>query len=131
MIMMAAVKSITSSVALGGVALLSVSANATERDTTLKALPMHGVSFDIGSKHAISYFLVKDGNCDLTVWLVEISREDEVVPSTPARMAIAVAPGKTMQVGSAEGTVAEFACAANADSMSVRTFTEVAYAKRL
>ena len=74
--MMAAVKSITSSVALGGVALLSVSANATERDTTLKALPMHGVSFDIGSKHAISYFLVKDGNCDLTVWLVEISRED-------------------------------------------------------
>ena len=43
---------------------------------------MHGVSFDIGSKHVISYFLVKTGNCDLTVWLVDIAREDEVVPST-------------------------------------------------
>ena len=34
-----------------------------------------------------------------------------------------------MQVGSAEGTVAEFACATNAESMSVRTLTEVAYFK--
>lgn len=66
MTMMAAVKTILWSVALGGLALTGV-AQAAERDTTLRALPMHGVSFDIGSKHAISYFLVNDGNCDLTV----------------------------------------------------------------
>jgi len=30
-------------------------------------------------------------------------------------MVIAVAPGKTIQVGTAEGRVAEFVCAASAD----------------
>jgi hypothetical protein len=28
----------------------------------------HGVSVDIGSKHALGYFLVRDGNCDLTAF---------------------------------------------------------------
>ena len=127
--MIAAIKSITSSVALAGFALLGVSTNAAERDTTLRAMPMHGVSFDIGSKHAISYFLVKHGNCDLTVWLVDIAREEEVASDTPTRMVIEVAPGKSTQVGSAEGRVAEFACSANAGSMSIRTLTETAYTK--
>ena len=122
------IKSITASVALVSLAL-SGSVEAAERDTTLRALPMHGVSFDIGSKHAISYFLINDGNCDLTVWLTDISHDDEAAPSTATRMVISVAPGRTMQVGSAEGTAAEFACAANAESMSVRTLTEVAYSK--
>jgi len=44
-------------------------------------------------------------------------------------MVLSVAPGRTMQVGSAEGMAAEFACAANAESMSVLTLTEVAYSK--
>ena len=129
MTMMAAVKTVLLSVALGGLALTGV-AQAAERNTTQRALPMHGVSFDIGSKHAISYFLTKGGDCDLTVWLTDISHDDEAAPSTATRMVISVAPGGTMQVGSAEGTVAEFACAANAESMSVRTLTEVACDKR-
>ena len=90
---------------------------------------MHAVTFDIGSKHAISYFLVNDGNCDLTVWLTDISHDDVAAPSTVTRMVLVVGPGKTMQVGSAEGMAAEFACAANAESMSVLTLTEVAYSK--
>lgn len=122
------IKSITALVALVTLAL-SGSLEAAELDTTLRALPMHGVSFDIGSKHAISYFLVNGGNCDLTVWLADISHDDEGAPGTATRMVSSVAPGKTMQVGSAEGMAAEFACAANAESMSVRTLTEVAYSK--
>jgi len=122
------IKSITALVALVSLAL-SGSVEAAELDTTLRALPMHGVSFDIGSKHAISYFLIKDGNCDLTVWLTDISHDDESTPGTATRMVLSVAPGRTMQVGSAEGMAAEFACAANAESMSVLTLTEVAYSK--
>ena len=113
------IKSITALVALVSLAL-SGSLEAAELDTTLRALPMHAVTFDIGSKHAISYFLIKDGNCDLTVWLTDISLDDEATPSMATRMVLAVAPGKTMRVGSAEGMAAEFACAANAESMSVR-----------
>ena len=123
-----AVKSILLPVALVSLAV-SGSVEAAERDTTLRALPMHAVTFDIGSKHAISYFLVNDGNCDLTVWLTDISLDDDAAPSMATRMVLSVAPGRTMQVGSAEGMAAEFACAANAESMSVRTLTEVAYSK--
>ena len=67
-------QSTTALAALASVAL-SGSVEAAELDTTLKALPMHGISFDIGSKHAISYFLIKDGDCDLTVWLTDISND--------------------------------------------------------
>ena len=122
------IKNITALVALVGLAL-SGGLEAAELDTTLRALPMHAVTFDIGSKHAISYFLVNDGNCDLTVWLTDISLDDKSTPATATRMVLSVAPGRTMQVGSAEGMAAEFACAANAESMSVRTLTEVAYSK--
>jgi hypothetical protein len=62
--MMAAIKSIISSGAVGGLAVFSVGANAGEPYTTLRALPLRAVSFDLGSKHAISYFLVNDGNRD-------------------------------------------------------------------
>ena len=110
--MMRAIRNITLSVALGGLAL-SGDVEAAERDTALRALPMHAVSFDIGSKHAISYFLINDGNRELTVWLTDVSRDDETAGGAPARMVISVAPGKAMQVGSAEGMAAEFACAAN------------------
>jgi hypothetical protein len=91
---------------------------------------MHGVSFDIGSKHAVAYFVLRDANCDLTVFLTDrFSEDDEVTPSVPARFMISIAPGKAAKVGSAEGTEAEFACARRADFMTVRTFTEVAYNK--
>ena len=123
-----AVKSILLPVALVSLAV-SGSVEAAERDTTLRALPMHAVTFDIGSKHAISYFLVNDGNCDLTVWLTDISLDDEAAPSMATRMVLSVAPGKTMRVGSAEGKAAEFTCATNAESMRVLTLTEVAYSK--
>ena len=63
------------------------------------------------------------------MWLTDISLDDEATPSMATRMVLAVAPGKTMRVGSAEGMAAEFACAANAESMSVLTLTEVAYSK--
>ena len=103
------IKSVTALVALSG------SLEAAELDTTLRALPMHGISFDFGSKHAISFFLINGGNCDLTVWLTDISHDDEAAPGTATRMVTSVAPGKTVQVGSAEGMAAEFACATDAE----------------
>ncbi len=126
--MMRALKSIAFSATSVAFALSGV-VDAAERDTTLRALPMHAISFDIGSKHALSYFLVNSGNCELTVWLTDISDRDEAASSAATRMVIPVSPGKTMQVGSPEGTAAEFACAKNAESISVRTLSEVAYSK--
>jgi hypothetical protein len=125
---MRVLKSTTLSAILAAFAL-SGAVDAAERDTALRALPMHAISFDIGSKHAISYFLVNSGSCELTVWLTDISHRDEAASSAATRMVISVSPGKTMHVGSPEGMAAEFACAKNAESISVRTLTEVAYSK--
>ncbi len=122
------IKIITASAALISL-VLGGAVKPAERDTTLRARPMSAISFDIGSKHAIGYFLVRDGNCDLSVWLAERSSGDEIAIGTPARMMIPVSPGRTMFVSSAEGKAAEFACSANADFMSVRILTEVAYSK--
>ena len=122
------IKSITASIALTSLAL-GGAVNAAERDTRLRALPMGAISFDIGSEHAIGYFLVRDGNCDLSVWLADRSAGDEIAIGTPTRMTTPVSFGRTMFVGSAEGMAAEFACAANADFMTVRILTEVAYSK--
>jgi hypothetical protein len=126
--MIRAIKSITLSATSAALALSGV-VEAAERDTTLRALPMHAISFDIGSKHALSYFLANNGSCELTVWLTDTSPDDEGAPGAPTRMLISVTPGKTMQVGSPEGMAAEFVCAANAESISVSRLTEVAYSK--
>jgi len=126
--MMRAIKGIALSATSVAFSLTGV-VDAAERDTTLRALPMHAISFDIGSKHALSYFLINSGSCELTVWLTDIADRDEAAPGAATRMVIPVSPGKTMQVGSPEGMAAEFACAKNAESISVRTLTEVAYSK--
>ena len=101
------------------------------QEKPLTALPMQGVSFDIGSKHVVSYFLSRDGQCDLAVMLSDVLvEEDEVAPGTPARFRIAIPPGKTVRVGSSEGAVAEFVCGARAEVMAIRTLIEVASNKR-
>ncbi len=128
MTMTGTIKSIAASAALISLAL-GGAVKAAEQDMTVRARPMSAISFDIGSKHATGYFLVRDGSCDLSVWLADKSSGDEIAIGTPARMTIPVSPGSTMFVSSAEGTAAEFACAPNADFMSVRILTEVAYSK--
>ena len=65
-----AIKSLTA-VALAALPLPGLNADA-EQGAPLSALPMHGVSFDIGSKHAVGYFLVREGNCSLTVLLTDV-----------------------------------------------------------
>lgn len=57
--------------------------------------PLQGVSFDIGTKRAVSYFLSDEDSCKLTLTLAEVVHGDEVndltttrvTPSKPARRA--------------------------------------------
>jgi hypothetical protein len=47
--------------------------------------PLHGVSFDIGTKRTVSYFLSDGDTCKLTLMLVERAHDDEVNgPTAPA-----------------------------------------------
>ena len=81
--------------------------------------PLQGVSFDIGTKRAMSYFLNKDDACKLTLMLADVIDDDEVNGLTATRMTVAVESGKTAYLDTAEGKSLEFKCQAGAQLMSI------------
>ena len=92
---------------------------------TLK--PLQGVSFDLGTKRTVSYFLSDDNACKLTLTQAEVIQDDEVNSLTAARMTVAVEVGKVAQFNVAEGKSLEFKCEAGAQAMSVDLLNRVAY----
>ena len=89
--------------------------------------PLQGVSFDIGTKRAVSYFLSDNGACKLSLMLAEVVQDDEVNGLTAARMTVAVEVGKVAHFDTAEGKSLEFKCQAGAQVMSVNVLDRVAY----
>lgn len=91
----------------------------------LKMTPRHGISFDVGSKRAISYYLGKGGICNLTVLMADSNSLDEV-KGAATRVSIPVIPTKKARIDTAEGKTLEFKCAPSASAMSVRVLDQVA-----
>jgi hypothetical protein len=92
--------------------------------------PLQGVSFDIGTKRAVSYFLSDGDTCKLTLMLAEVAHDDEVNGPTAARMTIAVEVGKTAHLDTAEGKSLEFQCQARAQAMSIEVLNRTASERR-
>jgi hypothetical protein len=92
---------------------------AIDPASPLTMKPLQGVSFDIGTKRAVSYFLSDANACKLTLALAEIGQDDEVNGLTATRMTIAVESGKAAHLDTAEGKSLEFKCQAGAHAMSV------------
>jgi hypothetical protein len=84
---------------------------------TLKHL--QGVSFDIGTKRAVSYFLSDGKACNLTVMLAERAQDEEVNGLIATRMIVAVESGKAAHIDTADGQSLEFKCQAEAHAMSI------------
>ncbi|MCB1513744.1 MAG: hypothetical protein KDJ18_02810 [Hyphomicrobiaceae bacterium] len=116
------VAALASSLALAAPAL----AIAGEVDG-LKMTPRHGVSFDVGSKRAVSYYLGEGGICNLTVLMADTNALDEV-KGAATRVTMPVIPTKVARIDTAEGKTLEFKCAPSASAMSVRVLDQVAYA---
>jgi hypothetical protein len=93
---------------------------------------LQAVSFDVGSKHVLSYFLSKNGMCDLTILVTdrpdEVVEGDEIRTLTTARFKAAIDGGTSAHLDTAEGRSLEYACAADAQAMSVRQVNHVAVA---
>ncbi|HEY8031471.1 MAG TPA: hypothetical protein VIF02_03570 [Methylocella sp.] len=81
--------------------------------------PLQGVSFDIGTKRAVSYFLSDGNSCKLTLMLAEIVHDGEVNGLTATRVRVAIEAGKAAQLDSVEGKTLEFKCHSGAHVMSV------------
>ncbi len=117
---MGVVAALASVLAIAGVA----SVNAHEANG-LKMTPHHGVSFNVGSKRAVSYYLGKGGVCNLTVLMAENDSID-AVKGAATRLNIPVIPTKVARIDTAEGKTLEFKCAPSASAMSVRVLDQVA-----
>ncbi len=102
-------------------------ARADDASTVLA--PGKGVSFEVGSKHAVSYFLTKAGSCNLTVLMAE-SNEIDAVKGAAMRFAVAVSPARPARIDTAEGKTLEFTCGPAASAMTVKVLDQVAYVPR-
>jgi hypothetical protein len=102
-------------------------AQAADPASPLTMKPLQGVSFDIGTKRAVSYFL-RDGNsCKLTLMLAEVGHGDEVNGMTATRVMIAIEAGKAAHLDTVEGKTLEFKCQGGAHVMSVQASNQVTY----
>jgi hypothetical protein len=94
--------------------------------------PLFAINFDVGRKHVLSYFLSKNGLCDLTILVAdrpnEAAESHEIPALATARFKAEIDGGKSAHVDTAEGKSLEYVCAADAQAMSVRQVNQVAWA---
>jgi hypothetical protein len=122
-------KNVALAAALGVLAVTSLETQAADtppRQMTMK--PLQGISFDVGTKHAVSYFLSEDGLCKVTLLVAEALVGDEVPTAPATRFEVAIGPGKTGRINTGEGATFEFTCNAGAEAMSFTAVDQVVYA---
>lgn len=92
--------------------------------------PLYAVSFDVGPKHVLSYFLSKSGLCDLTVMVTDKPSQapqgEEIRPLATSRFKALINSGKTARLDTAEGKAFEYECKSGAQAMSIREVKQVA-----
>lgn len=126
---MTSTKKITFALALTSVLAISHAGavQAAEDSPVLTMKPFHGISFDVGTKRAVTYFLADNGTCDLVVTLADPPSWDDNIPAFSAqRFEAAIPAGKSRRFSSAEGKTLEFSCQARADAMSVKAVEQIA-----
>lgn len=89
--------------------------------------PLHGLSFDVGAKRAVSYFVSVNGSCKLVLTIAEEPKWDEFSSFTATRFEAAIPAGKATRFNPTEGTALRFECQAGAQAMSVETVVQFAY----
>jgi hypothetical protein len=96
------------------------------RQMTMK--PLQGISFDVGTKHAVSYFVSEDGLCNVTLLVAEALVGDKVPTAPATRFEVAIDPGKTGRINTGEGATFEFTCSAGAQAMIFTAVDQLVYA---
>lgn len=92
--------------------------------------PLYAVNFDAGQKHVLSYFLSKNGLCDLTVMVTDRPSEHpegDVIPALHTqRFKALINAGKAARLDTAEGKAFEYECERGALAISIREVNQVA-----
>lgn len=115
-------------VAIASAAGLS-SALAGQYSSARIVKPMAGLSFPVGSKHAVGYFVPGRSGCDLTLLVGESGESvaDRQKGTAPARFSTLIASGRTARIDTAEGPSVEFFCSTGASFLTTRVIDRVAH----
>jgi hypothetical protein len=81
--------------------------------------PMQGFSYALGSKQAVGYFTSAEDRCELTVMIAEAVDLENSVPTSAARVRLALLPGQKARFDSEERATMEIACGADAATLLV------------
>jgi hypothetical protein len=81
--------------------------------------PLQGVSFHVGSKGAVAYFLIEGRTCKLVLTMADRDAQ-------PTRYEAAISGGETTSYELAKGQSLEFACQADAQAVTINSLTTFA-----
>jgi hypothetical protein len=115
---------VTASLVISGLGARPVVAEQMQPIAVMK--PGTGAGFDIGAKHAVGHYRVVAGACNLTVVVGDRAQDEGALPAAGQRFNMALLPGRSAKVDTAEGKSLEFVCGAAAQAMTVRMIERVA-----
>lgn len=126
--MLKATKAVAAAAGVMGVlAAGAVFADSPSKNDYTSMMPGHGVSLEIGGKHAVGYFQIKGDACHLTVVVADAEGGSTGTDSPGTRFIIPVVPGKGIQVDAGSGQSAEFLCGLDGTEMTARVFDRMPY----
>lgn len=107
----------------------AVGAASAERPVTpIVMKEVQGNSFELGAKHAMVYFLAREGDCRTTFVVSDRTAPLAASAFNPTRFQVEIAPGKSFQLAGDGRNALQFECAATGASLVVRPVEMVAYA---
>jgi hypothetical protein len=110
-------------------ATLAGEAGQSSNDEAMYA-PIQALSYALGSKQAVGYFVNEGGECRVTLMIGETVDLDFATPPSAARLRLSLRVGQTAGIDSAEGRSLEMTCGPDAATLLVRAKTPVTTAER-
>jgi hypothetical protein len=104
----------------------SGAAQAENAASKLTMKPLHGISFDVGARRAVSYYLNSNGRCALVLTLADATDLTDPARFVSTRFEATIPAGEKTRFNSSAGTDIEFACDAAAQTMSVSSEEQIA-----
>lgn len=123
---MTAIKIIAATAAIASI-VGTATAKANEISNVLTMKPIEGISFDVGTKRAVSYFVSRSGRCNLVLTLAEPpSFEGDLATLIATRFEAAIPASKSTRYRTSDGKSLEFTCHADAQMLSVSGVEQIA-----
>jgi len=102
-------------------------ATANAQDTVVLSMkPSHGISFNVGSKRAVSYFLSDAGQCKLVMTVAAPPNFGEIPSLTATRFEARVPAGRSTRFTDHDLSRLEFSCQRDAQSVTVNRIEKIA-----